>query len=219
MDQEVFTKAYFKGLATKLAPYGYKPDALVKAVWTGTGAMIKNDGTCTNEEAFWKVFYSLYGEGAKAHFPIFEEFYKTDFDKVKESCGFNPNAKAIVYALKEKGYRVGLATNPIFPSIATEARIRWAGLEPSDFEFYTTYENSHFCKPSTSYYGEILEKHGIDPESCIMVGNDAVEDVAAAKLGIKMFLLTDCLINKNGDDISRLPHGTFSDLFNFFGLT
>jgi len=31
------------------------------------------------------------------------------------------------------GFRVALATNPIFPAIATEKRIRWAGLTPEDF--------------------------------------------------------------------------------------
>ena len=64
MDQEVFTKAYFKGLAGKLMPYGYDADTLVKTIWSGTAAMIKNDGSRTNEEAFWEVFYSVFGEGA-----------------------------------------------------------------------------------------------------------------------------------------------------------
>ena len=41
MDQNAFTKGYFKLLAKKLLPRGYEPDALVKAVWHGTGAMVK----------------------------------------------------------------------------------------------------------------------------------------------------------------------------------
>ncbi|MBQ4427904.1 MAG: hypothetical protein II881_09205 [Oscillospiraceae bacterium] len=41
MDQNAFTKGYFKLLAKKLLPRGYAPDALVKAVWHGTGAMVK----------------------------------------------------------------------------------------------------------------------------------------------------------------------------------
>ena len=219
MDQEVFTKAYFKGLAGKLMPYGYDADTLVKTIWSGTAAMIKNDGSRTNEEAFWEVFYSVFGEGAREHFPLFEEFYKKDFDKVKVSCGFNENAKKTVDALKKKGYKIGLATNPIFPAIATEARTRWAGFSPEDFEFYTTYENSHFCKPNPSYYKEIVEKHGINAGECFMVGNDAIEDVAAQKLGIKVFLLTDCLINKNGADLSGIPHGSFKELSDFFALS
>ncbi|MBO4954530.1 MAG: HAD family hydrolase, partial [Clostridia bacterium] len=64
MDQDVFIGAYFKGLATFLAPHGYDPKALIDAVWAGTKAMIKNDGTKTNEKAFWQVFTSIFGEEA-----------------------------------------------------------------------------------------------------------------------------------------------------------
>ena len=48
-----------------------------------------------------------------------------------------------------------------------------------------------------------------------MVGNDVGEDMAAAKLGMKTFLLTDCLINRNGEDISVYPNGSFDELIEF----
>lgn len=53
MDQDVFVKAYFGRLAAKLAPHGYEPKALIDAIWKGTAAMIRNDGSRTNEAAFW----------------------------------------------------------------------------------------------------------------------------------------------------------------------
>ena len=56
MDQDAFTKGYFRLLAAKVAHRGYEPKALVDGVWAGTAAMVKNDGSCTNEEAFWKRF-------------------------------------------------------------------------------------------------------------------------------------------------------------------
>ena len=36
--------------------------------------------------------------------------------------------------MKEKGLRTVLATNPIFPNVATVARTRWAGLSVDDFD-------------------------------------------------------------------------------------
>jgi hypothetical protein len=36
MDNEAFTKGYFKLLAAKLAPHGYEPKQLVDAIWAGT---------------------------------------------------------------------------------------------------------------------------------------------------------------------------------------
>ena len=212
LDQDEFVKGYFRLLAKKLAPYGYEPDKLVKAVWHGTGAMIQNDGSCTNEVVFWNDFTNIFGEQARAHEPVFAEYYEKDFQQVKNSCGYTPKAAEIVRSLKAAGIRVALATNPVFPAIATESRIRWAGLEPEEFELYTTYENIGFCKPNLDYYREILHRMELDAADCLMVGNDVDEDMVAGKLGMEVFLLTDHLINKSGTDINAFPHGSFDDL-------
>ena len=90
MDQNMFVKSYFGGLAKKLAPHGYDSEKLISAVWAGTGAMVKNNGTKKNEEVFWDKFCEIFGKEAKNDLPIFEEFYATDFAKVQSSCGYNP---------------------------------------------------------------------------------------------------------------------------------
>ena len=212
MDQDAFTKSYFSNLAAKAATKGYQPDALIDTVWAGTAAMVKNDGEKTNEAVFWELFAAKYGGDALNDIPFFEEFYRTDFQKAKELCGFAPMAKEIIHSLKARGLRVILATNPLFPAIATESRIRWAGLEPEDFELYTTYENSRHCKPNPEYYKDIMAELNLGPEECVMVGNDVTEDMIAETLGMKVFLLTDCLINRKNEDISRYPHGGFNEL-------
>ena len=212
MDQDAFTGSYFSNLAAKAATKGYQPNALIDTVWAGTAAMVKNDGEKTNEAVFWELFAAKYGGDALNDIPFFEEFYRTDFQKAKELCGFAPMAKDIVHSLKARGLRVILATNPLFPAIATESRIRWAGLEPDDFELYTTYENSRHCKPNPEYYNDIMQELNLTAEECVMVGNDVGEDMIAEKLGMKVFLLTDCLINRKNEDISRYPHGGFDEL-------
>ena len=77
------------------------------------------------------------------------------------------------------------------------------------------YENSTYCKPTPDYYRELIEKLDLDPEKCIMVGNDTSDDMVAEKLGIKVFLLTDCLINTKNEDINKYPHGNFEDLAEY----
>ena len=108
-----------------------------------------------------------------------------------------------------------LATNPLFPATATEQRIGWAGLSPNDFELYTTYENSNYCKPNLDYYRAVMNKLSVTPEECLMVGNDVGEDMIATDLGASVFLLTDCLINKENVDISVYPNGNFDALLNY----
>ncbi len=215
MDQNKFMQAYFGGLAQKLAPHGYDPKTLVDAIWTATGAMVKNDGTKTNEEAFWERFCRVFGRNVREDEPYFNEYYVESFDRVKDSCGYDGCAAASVRRIKEMGLRVALATNPLFPSIATEKRIGWTGLSPDEFELFTTYENSSFCKPNLDYYRAIIKQLGISAEECLMVGNDVAEDMVAKKLGMKVFLLTDCLLNKNGEDISEYPQGSFPELLEY----
>ena len=48
-----------------------------------------------------------------------------------------------------------------------------------------------------------------------MVGNDVGDDMVAQKVGMKVFLLTDCLINKSEEDISKYPNGSFDELMNY----
>ena len=215
MDQDLFVKSYFKLLAVKLAPYGYEPKQLIDAIWSGTAAMVKNDGTCRNEDAFWKLFTGIYGNQALEHLPVFEDFYANEFQQVQSVCGYNPQAAEVIALVKEKGFRTALATNPIVPAIATASRIRWAGLSHTDFELYTTYENSRFCKPNLDYYRDILSQMDLRPEECVMVGNDVSEDMVARKLGMQVFLLTDCLLNKHNEDISQFPHGGYPELLEY----
>ena len=215
MDQDVFVKTYFGLLARKLAPHGYDPETLIGAIWHGTGAMVKNTEDRTNEQAFWDDFAASCGEGVRKDLPLFDAFYREDFAGAKSACGFDPMAAETVALCKQLGLRVVLATNPIFPATATKQRITWAGLRPEDFELYTTYENSCRCKPNPDYYVQILNQLGLKPEECLMVGNDVAEDMVAETLGMRVFLLTNCLINKKNQDISRYPHSGFAELQTF----
>lgn len=215
MDQEEFIKAYLGGLATKLVPYGYEPNELINAIWAGTKAMVTNDGTLTNELRFWQTFESIFSEDARKDEPIFDDFYCNEFRFVSHVCGHAPQAAQIIHWLKDQGCRTILATNPIFPAVATGARMQWAGLKATDFELVTTYENSSYCKPNPDYYRQILSQIREQPENCIMVGNDVSDDMVAEKLGMQVFLLTDCMINKDNKDISSYPHGSFDALKSF----
>ena len=215
MDQDIFIKAYLGGLVNLLAPKGYEPKAIAGALWKSTDAMVKNDGAKTNEEVFWDNFCAILGKEIKNEDTALEKFYKTDYQKIKEYCGYNPKSKELVDRLNALGITVVLATNPVFPAIATESRMRWAGLSPEDFSIYTTYENSRHCKPNLDYYKTLLEQVGVQPSECLMVGNDVGDDMVAESLGMKVFLLTDCLINKTDRATEDFRHGDFDDLIKY----
>jgi len=212
MDQDIFVKTYFGFLSKRMSVHGYDPKALIDAVWKGTGAMIGNDNSQMNETVFWAAFSDIFDQPLFTDIEKFDEFYREDFGKVREVCGYTPHAAELINYLKSRGIRIALATNPIFPKIATDQRIEWAGLNKNDFSLCTTYENIGTCKPNPEYYREIVKRLGGDPSDYLMIGNDVREDGVAKSVGINVFILTDCIINKDETDISDMPHGSWSEL-------
>ncbi len=190
MDEEKFTKGYFGLLAKKLLPFGYESETLISTVWAGTKAMIKNDGTKTNEQVFWEVFEKQYGEKSIKDKKIFDEFYEKDFPQTKIYCQENPHAKDIIELVKSKNIKVILSSNPVFPKVAMLTRLSYVGLRESDFEYITSYENSCYCKPNPKYFEEILQKNNLKPDEVVFFGNSQQEDIIpASSCGIKAYLV------------------------------
>jgi len=215
MELDSFLESYFDLLTKKLSAYGYDPRETTNGMWEGVMAMIGNDGIHTNEDVFWEAFNKEVGKDARVDMPLFYDFYQNEFHGAKAACGFDPKAVQTVNAVKAKGLRVVLATSPLYPAVATENRMRWAGFQPEDFELYTTYEDTYHCKPNPAYYQDILDKLGLKAEECLMVGNDAIEDTAAEKVGIQVFLLPKHLVNRKNLDVSAYPQGDFDALLAF----
>ena len=67
-----------------------------------------------------------------------------------------------------------------------------------------TTRNPKMYNTITSYYKDVLNALNIKAEETVMIGNDVLEDGIASKLGIKVILISDCLLNPN-----NLPTGNF----------
>ena len=190
MNEDEFTKGYFGLLCKKAAPLGYDVEKLMGVIWTGTKAMIKNGGDKTNEEVFWEEFEKVYGMDKLKDKEVFDEFYVTDFKKTKAFCGDNDYAKNIVSYARERGLKVILSSNPLFPRTGMTTRMKFVGLEESDFDYITSYENSHYAKPNPKYYEEVLEKNNLRADEVIYFCNSEKEDVLpASACGIKSYLV------------------------------
>jgi FMN phosphatase YigB (HAD superfamily) len=176
--------------------------------------MLKNDGRALNSDVFYGTIKNMSGLGADKLLPHMEAFYSNQFKRVRACTRAERKIALVIDELKQKGYRLIIATNPLFPRIATDQRIAWAGLSPDDFEYVSYYDNSSWCKPSLGFYTEILEKLSLDASECYIIGNDVVEDMSAVALGFKGFLVLDHVIG----DIERAPEcdrGNYSELLDF----
>jgi len=212
MDEELFIKTYFGGLAKKLCPVGIDKDPLVAAIWKATRAMIRNDGNTTNEEVFWRVFVEETGRDAAPFMEASSAFYQKEFFEIKAVTSGNPLAVEAVQAARKAADRVVLASQPIFPMAAQIARASFVGLKPEDFDHITAYETESYAKPNPKYYEAICERLGVEPKDCLMIGNDEREDMyAASAAGLNCYLVTDN-INAREDCPWNGPRGTFKDM-------
>ncbi|HEX2622599.1 MAG TPA: HAD-IA family hydrolase [Phototrophicaceae bacterium] len=112
------------------------------------------------------------------------EFYTTAYPELQDCTQPVEGAPELVKALKERGYGVVIATNPIYPSGAIQQRLLWAGLSVNfdDYAFVTCADNMHFAKPHPAYYAEILGRVGIEPDEAIMIGDSIRNDIEPAAL-------------------------------------
>ena len=141
-DQKEFIESYLYLIAKKFVPRGYDKDILIKALWDGTGNMIKNDGKVMNRDIFKSTFTELMEKEYDEMEGDFMEFYEKEFDDVKETLQEEVDRAEFIKTIKDKGLKVVLATNPIFPKAAIKTRLNWIGLSVDDFDYITTFENS-----------------------------------------------------------------------------
>lgn len=216
MDEKQFIKVYFSELAAVLCPYGLTPDQLVETMWAGVDAMVRNDGVQTNEERFWQVFAARAPQvDLEAVKTEAAAFYGSRFHRARIATRENPLAVRAVALARQKSGRVILATNPLFPANGQASRMSWVGLAPEDFDLVTSYEAERFCKPNPAYYRSICQRLGLEPQRCLMVGNDEKEDMAAAAAaGLQGWLVTDCCIPSAGHPWQG-AQGTFAQLVEY----
>jgi FMN phosphatase YigB (HAD superfamily) len=214
-SQDAFINAYLAELKKVFAKLGMDTESSLKAVMTGTKAMLVNDGSMLNSQRFWEKFagcLEFTEERCKAIEAACDNFYLNEFNAVKSVMEPNDISKRLVRMLATKGYSVVLATNPLFPACAVTTRLDWIGLTPQDFQFITHYENSTYCKPRPEYYQEIFAGISKEPAQCFMAGNSPTEDMCVGSLGAETFLVTDCMENAASVDIDAYRHGTLAEL-------
>jgi FMN phosphatase YigB (HAD superfamily) len=162
-----------------------------------TMAMVNSeDPTLTNEEVFWGDFPSRIGLPASFLEPILRDFYNQEYRLLGKNIPPAVSVRPLLSAAFQQGFRITIATNPIFPGFALLERLSWINCHDLPYQMVTTMENMHFCKPNPNYYREILDHLGATAEECMMIGNDVEEDMVAALVGFKTALVTDRLISR-----------------------
>jgi FMN phosphatase YigB (HAD superfamily) len=186
IDLADFLRKYFESLGTMIATH-FPDGDVMRAILDATSAMQQPHPGRTNREVFDAVFLARTGHDLDASWEVFESFYLERFPLLGEGYGPAKGARRVVETALELGLDVVVATQPIFPRIAIEHRLTWAGLSDLGLERLTTYEIMHACKPLPDYFREAAAMAGHEPAQCLMVGDDRALDMPAADVGMRTF--------------------------------
>lgn len=188
-----FLPQYLGAFSRKAAAY-LDPNRFVKSLLAGTQAMTENrQPDCTLKESFEATFYPLTGVEMNSFETLAEQFYAEVFPTLHGLTKPIPQSIQMVKDALERGYRLVVATNPLFPRTAILQRLAWANL-PADqypYEIITSYETFHFTKPDPAYYAEILARMGWPSEPAVVVGDDLERDIyAGRRLGLPAYWIS-----------------------------
>ena len=87
-------------------------------------------------------------------------------------------AKKTVLALKEKGFKIGVASSANLKKVL--ANIKAIGLNETDFDAIVSADDVENAKPEPDVYLKCAKKIGAEPKNCIAI-DDAVNGVISAK--------------------------------------
>ncbi|MTI83046.1 MAG: HAD family hydrolase [Firmicutes bacterium] len=212
VDTEELMREYLKDIGAAAASVT-EPNRFLQALMSSTGAMLADrNPEQTNFDVFWADFRSRLEDCIETLEPLLEDFYETKFPALRRLAVTCENSRKAVQAALNKGLRIAIATNPVFPAAAVQERMAWAGIKDLPWDLITSYEEMHFCKPHLEYYHEIASKLGVKPQECLMVGNDTREDMSAAHIGMRTCLVTDYLISSGNEDFHPEWSGPLSEL-------
>lgn len=214
IDMKDFERIYYKSLSESFKDL-ISPEEFMKILYQAVITMVKNTEHRTNEEVFMEAMKEHVQGDFEKYAEIFKTYYESGFSILKDAVRDTKVMQDATAILKDKGYEMVIATNPLFPKSAIDQRIEWSGVNRDHFSYVTYFETNHYCKPNVQYYQEILEEIGKESSECMMVGNDALEDLIAGRLGIKTYLITDHLLNRNNVEIVADHIGTYHDFLEF----
>lgn len=159
----------------------------------------------------------------KHNINVIKEIYnKLEYKYISEEVKYKKFAKEIVIELKERGYKLVLAT--LTPKYAIDIYNDINKNLIADFKIYDvfdlvlTYEDVKEKKPNPEVYLKAMEKMNIPKEKCLII-EDSLEGVKAANsAGIEVLNVVDENMYQAQEAIDALSNYKMNDLEEFYKL-
>ena len=189
-DEPAFYERYFASIYRSFADI-FPPEEFRSRLLRATMALRRNGGEVSNRRFFLDAFTEGCGHLVTELWRRFMKFYEDEYDKIDVEVNVPDGLYDGISGLQQRGLKLVVASNPIFPLMVQQKRMAWAGIDRFKFDLVTHIENMSFVKPRLEYYLQICEKIDAVPGECLMVGNDAINDMVAGMTGMKTYLTTD----------------------------
>ena len=193
-DMDTFIPAYLGALGHHL---GSRIDVrkLAPVMMNATGEMFQNTQVDrTLKAAFDPHFYPALGITEAEIRPEIEQFYADVFPALRDVTKPRAQTVPLIAEAERRGWRVAIATNPLFPRAAIRHRLAWAGIPAAqhDFAIVPSYEHFHFAKPNPAFFAELLGRIGWPEGAILMAGNDPDHDIrGASQMGLATFWISN----------------------------
>ncbi|HEX6383786.1 MAG TPA: HAD family hydrolase [Anaerolineae bacterium] len=189
-SMKAFIPRYFDLFGKHAGQYLEKKRFLAELLYCTQAMMANTDPALSNRDAFWSAFEERTGLRTAELEPFFDQFYRGHFSQLQAVTQQRPVAAELIRACFARGLQVVIATNPVFPLVAIEQRLLWAGVPVTEFDYalVTSHENMYATKPHQAYYRQILRTIDCSPELALMIGDNWENDIEpAAKLGLNTY--------------------------------
>jgi FMN phosphatase YigB (HAD superfamily) len=189
-DENAFFKSYIARITPKFSDI-LPPEVFLDRLIEATRSLLDNQGQRSNAEHYMNHFSRDCANLKTEFWKRFEAFYAREFNQLGSMVKVVKDCRQLLNKISSRGIRLVAASNPLWPHSVQVTRLAWAGVDDLPYSLVTGIENSSFCKPQPEFYREISRKIGMEPERCLMVGNDPLNDMIAGAIGMKTYLATD----------------------------
>jgi FMN phosphatase YigB (HAD superfamily) len=216
VDMERFVPSYLHRL-TKYMSSQVNPSRAIQSLHSAVASMFANtDVEKTLEDVLLEVLQSELLVSPELYAECLDLFCQNDLEELRTLVTGHPLSTPLIDSSLARGWKVVLATNPIFPQKVIDARVDWGDLDSDAFHHVTSYETAHFCKPNPLFFEEILDRLQLSAEACLMVGNDTLHDLSASQVGMQTCLLTTWRIHRPGARYKPDWQGSHEELLALF---
>lgn len=186
IDGDAFLEDYIVRLARFLHPW-VDAQAFVQALWSAAaGALAAPHPQKTNRQALTEALGASLRVSPATLSKKIDAFSLASAATILPGGQPMPGSHRAVVAAQARGLKIAVATTPIYHLAVVRNRLARADLETVNWDVIAT---DQFCstKPYPAYYEEVAARLAVPPATCLMVGDNPFDDMAARNVGMATY--------------------------------